>query len=42
MCFLQQEWKDLKSNTGKSYEYVSNRAELLAVDLDNTDYLFGE
>ena len=38
---LTQEWLDDKEENGFSAQYVTNTAELLSVDLENTDYVIG-
>ncbi|KAG8249485.1 alkaline phosphatase-like [Homalodisca vitripennis] len=38
---LIQEWKTSKENIHKSASYVTNKAELLKLDIDSTDYVLG-
>lgn len=39
---LIESWKSDKSNRNVSFDYVSNRGQLLDLDPKNTEYTFGE
>lgn len=35
-------WLEDKTSNGSTASYVTNRTELLAIDVNNTDYLIGK